>query len=435
MKLVVVGTGYVGLVCAAVFAETGCEVVGVDNDAGKVERLSRGECPIHEAELPELLKAGMAAGDLTFTTDLGSALKGAHVVILAVSTPTAADGSSADLTAVYDVTARVAELATEDVVIVTKSTVPVGTSAECQALVSKTLAGRGNPCRIVAASNPEFLQEGSAVRNAREPDRIVIGINEGPDKMLAAERLAALYRPFIGEGVPVALMDCASAELVKYASNAFLATKISFINMVSELCEATGADVRAVAAAMGQDPRIGPAFLRAGVGYGGSCFPKDVRALLATGIKHHIDLPLVAAAQRVNNHQRERFFTAVLAALPPQATVAVWGLSFKPGTDDVREAAGPELVARLAAAGHTVRAYDPAAKPALPAGAALAQNALEAATGAQALVLLTEWPEFRGADLAAVRKIMTGNLLFDGRNAFTREAAETAGFAYRGVGV
>lgn len=434
MKLVVVGTGYVGLVCAAVFAETGCEVVGVDTDAAKVARLSGGDCPIHEPDLPELLTAGLADGSLSFTTDLADALRDAHVVMSAVPTPTGADGA-ADLTAVRAVAKRVAELAEADLVFVNKSTVPMGSAAECQTIVDEALAARGKPCRVVVTSNPEFLQEGSAVRNARQPDRIVIGIDEGEDKMLAAERLAALYRPFIGEGVPVALMDCASAELVKYASNAFLATKISFINMVSELCEATGADVRQVAAAMGQDPRIGPAFLRAGVGYGGSCFPKDVRALLAAGVARGIDLPLVAAAQRVNDHQRERFFTAVLGALAPQSTVAVWGLAFKPNTDDIREAAGPELVARLVAAGHTVRAYDPAAKPALPAGAVMAEGPLEAATGAHLLVLLTEWSAFRAADLAAVRQAMAGDRLFDGRNAFTREQAESAGFVYRGIGV
>ncbi len=435
MKVVVVGTGYVGLVCAAVFAETGCDVVGVDTDAPKVERLTKGDCPIHEPGLPDLLRASLADGSLTFTTDLAAALRGAQVVLSAVPTPTGPDGASADLSAVYDVATRVAELAESDLVLVNKSTVPVGTAASCQAIVTKTLGGRDMPCRVVVASNPEFLQEGSAVENARHPHRVVIGIDEGPDKMIAAERLAALYRPFIGEGVAVALMDCASAELVKYASNAFLATKISFINMISELCEATGANVRAVAAAMGQDPRIGQAFLRAGVGYGGSCFPKDVRALIATGKTHGIELPLVAAAQRVNDHQRERFFATVLAALKPMSTVAVWGLAFKPETDDVREAAGPEFIARLMAAGHHVRAYDPAAKPSLTAGATITTNALEAATGAHALVLITEWKEFGSIDLAAVHRVMAGHMLFDGRNLFERAQAEAAGFVYRGIGV
>ncbi|MBP9750323.1 MAG: UDP-glucose/GDP-mannose dehydrogenase family protein [Candidatus Peribacteraceae bacterium] len=433
MKLVVVGTGYVGLVCAAVFAETGCEVVGVDTDAAKVARLSGGDCPIHEPDLPELLTAGLADGSLSFTTDLADALRDAHVVMSAVPTPTGADGA-ADLTAVRAVAKRVAELAEADLVFVNKSTVPMGSAAECQTIVDEALAARGKPCRVVVTSNPEFLQEGSAVRNARQPDRIVIGIDEGEDKMLAAERLAALYRPFIGEGIPVALMDRESAEVVKYASNAFLATKISFINMMSTLCEKVGADVRQVAAAMGQDPRIGPAFLRAGVGYGGSCFPKDVRALVATGRELGLDMAIAAAAQQVNDAQRERFFQAVLAGLSPAATVAVWGLAFKPETDDVRESPALELAAKLVAAGHRVRAFDPAAKPALP-GAELCANALEAATGADALVLMTEWAEFRGADLAAVRKLMRGDRLFDGRNAYEPETAKQAGFAYRGVGV
>lgn len=434
MKLVVVGTGYVGLVSAATFAKTGCDVVGVDIDAAKVARLSRGECPIHEPGLGELLQEGLADGNLSFTTDLAAAIVDAQIVLSAVSTPTGPDGERADLSAVFAVVDAVAEHATGDLVFINKSTVPVGTGRICEERIEKAIAARGATARVVVVSNPEFLQEGSAVQNSLEPHRIVIGINDGPAKMMAAERMAALYRPFIGEGIPVALMDRESAEVVKYASNAFLATKISFINMMSALCEKVGADVRQVAAAMGQDPRIGPAFLRAGVGYGGSCFPKDVRALVATGRELGLDMAIAAAAQQVNDAQRERFFQAVLAGLSPAATVAVWGLAFKPETDDVRESPALELAAKLVAAGHRVRAFDPAAKPALP-GAELCANALEAATGADALVLMTEWAEFRGADLAAVRKLMRGDRLFDGRNAYEPETAKQAGFAYRGVGV
>lgn len=434
MKLVVVGTGYVGLVCAATFAKTGCEVVGVDIDAAKVERLRRGESPIHEPGLEELMKEGLADGGLTFSTDLKEALKDAHIVLSAVPTPTGPDGARADLTAVFAVADAVGEQATGDLVFINKSTVPVGTGRLCQTRIDAALLVRGAKIQVEVVSNPEFLQEGTAVQNSLQPHRIVIGIDDGPAKMMAAERMAALYRPFLGEGVPVALMDRQSAEVVKYASNAFLATKISFINMMSELCEAVGADVRAVSAAMGQDPRIGKAFLNAGIGYGGSCFPKDVRALLVTGQDHGLDLPLIAATQRVNAHQRERFFQKILTTLPPASEVAVWGLSFKPETDDVRESPSLELIAALIAAGHRVRAYDPAAKPTLK-DATLAESALTAVTGAHALVLMTEWAEFRGADLPAVRKAMGGNLLFDGRNVYGPEAATAAGFTYTGLGI
>ncbi len=434
MKLVVVGTGYVGLVCAATFAKTGCDVVGVDIDAAKVERLRRGESPIHEPGLEELMKEGLANDCLSFSTDLKEAIKDAHIVLSAVPTPTSADGAKADLSAVLAVIDAVGEHVQDDLVFINKSTVPVGTGRVCQARLDKALAARGAKARVVVVSNPEFLQEGSAVQNSLQPHRIVIGIDDGPAKMMAAERMAALYRPFIGEGVPVALMDLPSAEVVKYASNSFLATKISFINMMSELCEKVGADVRAVAAAMGQDPRIGKAFLNAGVGYGGSCFPKDVRALLATGEEYGLDLSLIAATQQINTHQRQRFFQIILSTLPAASEVAVWGLAFKPETDDVRESPSLELIAALNAAGHHVRAYDPAAKPQLQ-NVTIAKDAIEAVTGAGALVLMTEWAEFRGADLPAVRKAMAGNLLFDGRNIYGHEAAEGAGFVYRGLGI
>jgi UDPglucose 6-dehydrogenase len=297
---------------------------------------------------------------------------------------------------------------------------------------------------VPVISNPEFLREGMAVGDTLMPDRIVVGINHNGSTSLttgesAKKMMEDLYKPITRVGKPIVFMSRESAEIVKYASNAFLATKISFINMLTELCEKTGANIRDIATGMGLDDRIGPRFLHAGIGYGGSCFPKDVKALLATAREYGLNFDIVEATDRINTRQRKRFFDKVLAALPKKATVAVWGLSFKPKTDDMREAPSLDLLPMLLKAGHTVRVFDPeameAAKKVIPAGIEFSKSAMEAATGADALVLLTEWDVFRGADLDELKKTMKGLHLFDGRNVYEPGIAKAAGFNYHGIGL
>lgn len=435
MKIAVVGTGYVGLVSAACFAELGHDVWGVDIDAAKVARLKEGVSPIYEPGLEELLKRNLAAGRLRFTTDIADALPHVQVVFSAVATPPG-EGYKADLRAVFAVAETVATHAEHDLVFVNKSTVPVGTGKKCEALIAEVLAKRGAALRIPVVSNPEFLREGLAVQDTMMPDRIVVGLS---DSAWAKELMEELYRPITRVGKPLIAMSRESAEIVKYAANAFLATKISFINMTAEFAEAAGGNVREIAAGLGLDERIGPRFLHAGIGYGGSCFPKDVRAWLATAEELNVRLPIVEATHEANTRTRERFLEAVLRALPAQATVAVWGLSFKPKTDDLREAPSLGYVARLHEQGHAVRVYDPAAmekaKPLLGNAATFCSSPLDAAKGADAVVLVTEWDEFRGADLAELKKAMKGSLLFDGRNVYDPAEVAQAGLVYHGIGL
>ncbi len=454
MKIAIVGTGYVGLVSAACFAELGHEVIGVDIDAAKVEMLKKGISPIYEPGLEELLKSGLKTGRLTFTTNLLDALPHVKIIFSAVATPTGED-FKADLRSVFIVAETVAKNITQDIVFVNKSTVPVGTGKKCEELIQKILKDRGVDYSMPVVSNPEFLREGMAVSDTLMPDRVIVGVNE---EASSGERLAdstkkstrstlpasrslleELYRPITRVGKPLIFMSRESSEIVKYASNAFLATKISFINMLTPLCETTGANIRDVAKGMGLDNRIGPKFLHAGIGYGGSCFPKDVKALLATGKEYGVPMPIVEATHNVNQHQRQHFIDRVLKALPKKAHVGVWGLSFKPKTDDMREAPSIDVLAALDQAGHTITAYDPVAtekaKPHLPAATTYVDSALEAAKGADALLVLTEWDEFRGADLQELKSVMKGNLLFDGRNVYEpKEVAET-GLQYIGIGV
>jgi len=435
MTIAVVGTGYVGLVTAACFAELGHEVVGVDIDAAKVEKLKQGISPIYEPGLEELIKEGLKNGRLRFTTDITEVLPDVRIVFSAVATPPD-EGYKADLRAVFKVAETVAEHVAKDLIFVNKSTVPVGTGAQCQERIEGILQKRGVSFRVPVISNPEFLREGMAVTDTMMPERVVVGIN-GHD--WAVEEVEELYRPITRVGKPLVFMGRESAEIVKYAANSFLATKISFINMLTELCEKTGGNIRDVAQGIGLDSRIGPRFLHAGIGYGGSCFPKDVKALLATAKELGIQLPIVEATDAINNWQRKRFIDTMLATLQPQSTVAVWGLSFKPKTDDMRESPSLDIIPALLDAGHTVVAFDPVAtdraKPLLPSSVTYATSAHEAVKGVDALAVITEWDVFRGTDMKEVKALMKGNLLFDGRNVYEPKEVAEAGLKYVGIGV
>lgn len=440
MRIAIVGTGYVGLVSAACFAELGHEVIGVDIDVKKVKMLEEGRSPIYEPGLEELLKSGLKNKRLSFTTKLEEALPHVKIVFSAVATPPG-EGFKADLRAVFTVAETVAKHIDHDVVFVNKSTVPVGTGAECEARIKKILNQRKMNVRVPVVSNPEFLREGMAVPDTMMPDRIIVGLNGDAEAkgFSALELMEDLYRPITRVGKPLVFMDRESAEIVKYASNAFLATKISFINMLTELTEATGGNIRHVAKGMGLDNRIGPKFLHAGIGYGGSCFPKDVKALLATGKDLGISMPIIEATDSVNQRQRARFIKHILKTLPKKAHVGVWGLSFKPKTDDMREAPSIDILCALTDAGHTVTAFDPVAeekaKPLLPKSVKYVNSSMKAAKDADALLVLTEWDEFRGADLKELKKVMKGHLLFDGRNVYEPREVADAGLAYHGIGV
>ncbi|MSR67242.1 UDP-glucose/GDP-mannose dehydrogenase family protein [Candidatus Peribacteria bacterium] len=440
MKITIVGTGYVGLVSAACFAELGHEVVGVDIDAAKVAMLKLGKSPIYEPGLEELLQSGLKSGKLRFTTKLEEALPDAKILFSAVATPEG-EGHRADLRAVFTVAETVAQTIDGNLVFVNKSTVPVGTGAECQKRIDAVLKKRKSSLSVHVVSNPEFLREGMAVPDTMMPDRIIVGLNDDPTfkKLDSKHLLEELYRPITRANKPLLFMSRESAEIVKYASNAFLATKISFINMLTELCEKTGANIRDIAAGMGLDQRIGPKFLHAGIGYGGSCFPKDVKALLATAKEYGLSMPIVEATDKVNRKQRERFIAKILTTLPKKSQVGVWGLAFKPKTDDMREAPSIDVITALIEAGHAVSAFDPVAmnraRPLLPKSVTYAKDVNDAVKKADALLVLTEWDVFRGADLKELKKKMNGKLLFDGRNIYEPDEVRREGLQYFGIGV
>ena len=435
MKIAVIGTGYVGLVSAVCFAELGHEVFGVDIDAEKVKKLREGISPIYEPELEDLLKRNLEAGRVRFTTDLEEALPDTQVVFSAVATPPNED-FSADLKSVFIVAESVAKNADHDIVFVNKSTVPVGTGTKCEEIIAKTLQERGVDYKIPVISNPEFLREGHAIKDTMQPDRIVVGINGNG---WAKKTMEELYVPLTRVSKPIVWMSRESSEIVKYASNGFLANKISFANMLSELCEATGGNVRDVTRGMGMDNRIGTRFLHSGIGYGGSCFPKDVKALIALSRETGIDLPLIQATHDINQHQRQRYFKKLLDALPKNATVGIWGLSFKPRTDDMREAPSLDLIPMLTAAGHTVKVHDPIAmenaKTIIGDVVEWKDSAMSAAENADAVIILTEWDEFRGTDLKKLKLTMKGCDLFDGRNIYEPSEAQEAGLTYHGIGI
>ncbi len=437
MRIAVVGAGYVGLVSGACFAEFGVEVTLVDTDAAKVGALAEGRMPIYEPGLDRLVADNAREGRLSFTTDLASAVAGADAVFLAVGTPTRRGDGHADLTYVFAAAEQVARAAQGPLVLVTKSTVPVGTGRRIKAIVR---AARPE-LDIAVASNPEFLREGAAIGDFMRPDRVVVGVEEGPAGQRAAEVLRRLYRPLYLIEKPVMVTALETAEIIKYAANAFLAMKISFINEVADLCEKAGADVQEVARGIGLDGRIGRKFLHAGPGYGGSCFPKDTLAFARTGQELGAPLRLVETTIAVNDARKaamaERVITACGGSVAGR-TIAVLGLTFKPETDDMRDAPALSILPILHAAGARLRAFDPEgmgfARPLLPQGIHYARNALDAAQGADALVLLTEWNEFRAISPARLAEAMTGRVVVDLRNVWEPAAMREAGFVYHSVG-
>ncbi|MBE7496278.1 MAG: UDP-glucose/GDP-mannose dehydrogenase family protein [Verrucomicrobiaceae bacterium] len=430
MKLTIIGSGYVGLTTGACFAEAGHHVLCVDNDPKKVETLLAGEIPIYEPGLESLVKKNVAARRLRFTTATEEGVEHGEVLFIAVPTPPQPDGS-VDLSFIEKVAREIAVHLGSYRVIVDKSTVPVKTGER----VASTIRRYAKPgVEFDVVSNPEFLREGSAVEDLMKPDRIVIGGNS--DRALAL--MQKIYEPFVA---PVLVTDINSAELIKHAANSFLALKISYINAISEICEMSGADVLKVAEGIGTDKRIGRAFLNAGLGYGGSCFPKDIAAFIAISRQLGTPFTLLEEVQRINEHQFQRFLDGIREALwvLKEKKLAVWGLAFKPNTDDVRSSVAIRVVEALVAEGAEVTAYDPKAMDKarlLPVASKikLASSPLEAATGAEALIIATEWAEFASVDLSDLREVMRTPLIFDGRNLLDPVAAADFGFQYRGIG-
>jgi len=432
MKIAVVGTGYVGLVLGACLAENGNTVACVDKDAKKVETLRAGRIPLYEPGLEEMVRRNHEDERLSFTTDLATAVRSSEVVFIAVGTPQGEDGS-ADLTHVLDVARAVGRAITKYTVIVDKSTVPVGTAKRVQATVA---AETTQPFSVV--SNPEFLKQGAAVEDFMKPDRVVIGVEAGDER--AAALMKELYGPFTRTGAPIMMMDTASAELSKYAANSILASRISFMNEVANLCELVGADVDQVRRAIGSDRRIGSSFLFPGVGYGGSCFPKDVKALAKSAKDHGYDFRILQAVESVNDRQKERLVAKMLAYFGSLKgkTIAVWGLAFKPRTDDMREAPAIVIIEGLLAEGAIVRAHDPeatnTAKSLFGDRIAFCGKSYDALEGADALAVVTEWNTFREPDFKLMRERMRSPVVFDGRNIYSPEHMRALGFTYFSMG-
>lgn len=432
MRIAIIGTGYVGLVSGACFSDFGHHVVCVDKDASKIDALDKGVMPIFEPGLDQLVARNVAGGRLDFTTDLARAVDGAEAIFIAVGTPSRRGDGHADLTYVYSAAEEIAEALTGQAVIVTKSTVPVGTGDEVERILREKAPERD----IAVVSNPEFLREGAAIEDFKHPDRIVIGT----ENEHAAEVMREVYRPLYLNRAPLLFTSRRTAELIKYAANAFLATKITFINEIADLCEAVGADVQDVSRGIGLDGRIGAKFLHAGPGYGGSCFPKDTLALLKTAEDSKAPLRIVEAVVGVNDARKRAMGRKVITALgddPRGKTVAVLGLTFKPNTDDMRDAPSLSIIQALEDVGATVRAYDPEgmeqARPLLP-NVELCAGPYEAADGADAVVLVTEWDVLRALDLKRLATIMAQPILVDLRNVYPPEEVEAAGLRWHGVG-
>jgi UDPglucose 6-dehydrogenase len=430
MRIAVVGTGYVGLVAGACLAETGNEVICVDNDESKLRLLRRGRMPIYEPGLEELVRRNRAEKRLTFTPQLARAVRNSSIIFIAVGTPSGEDGS-ADVQRVLDVARDVARAMNGYKVIVDKSTVPVGTAERVREVVRRETT---HPFSVV--SNPEFLKQGAAVEDFLKPDRVVIGA-EDPR---ATELMTELYAPYTRTGAPILVMDCASAEMSKYAANALLANRISFMNEIANVCELANADVDHVRRAIGSDRRIGSSFLFPGVGYGGSCFPKDVKALIKFSADRGYDFRTLVAVEKVNDAQKTRLVDKMKAHFGSLKgkTIAVWGLAFKPRTDDMREAPAITMIERLLSLGAKVQAYDPQAEPVarkiFGSRITLAPRSYDALAGADALAIVTEWNEFREPDFAKMRKLMRSPVIFDGRNVYQREQMRVHGFAYFSIG-
>lgn len=437
MKIVVVGTGYVGLVTGTCFAEVGIDVVCVDIDQKKIEGLKNGIMPIYEPGLEEMVVKNYETKRLTFSTNLSEAIKGADVAFIAVGTPPGEDGS-ADLKYVLGVAREIGENMNSYGVVVTKSTVPVGTAEKVDATIKEALAIRGVNIDYDVASNPEFLKEGAAIEDFLKPDRIVVGVSSEKAKDI----MSRLYKPFTLNGHPVIFMDIPSAEMTKYAANAMLATKISFMNDVANLCEIVGADVNLVRKGIGSDPRIGTKFIYPGIGYGGSCFPKDVKALIKTAAQKGYNMRVLKAVEEVNEAQKEVMYNKVVAHFGNDLsgkTFGFWGLSFKPKTDDMREAPSVVIIEHLLAAGAKVKAFDPVA---MEEAKHMVGNKIEYSTeqydtlkGVDALILATEWPEFRFPNFEHMAEIMKDKVIFDGRNIYDSSELKEKGFAYYGIGV
>ncbi|NIM52892.1 MAG: nucleotide sugar dehydrogenase [Gemmatimonadales bacterium] len=431
MKVAVIGTGYVGLVVGACLAETGNDVICADVDEKKIEGLKHNQIPIYERGLEPLVKSNQAEGRLTFTTDVGQAVEASDVVFVAVGTPPDEDGS-ADLQHVLEVARTIGDHMNKPKVVITKSTVPVGTADKVREAIAARTSEEFHVC-----SNPEFLKEGAAVGDFMKPDRVIIGVDSGQ----AIQILRELYAPFVRTGNPIMFMDIPSAELTKYAANAMLATRISFMNQIAELCEEVGADVTLVRKGIGSDARIGPAFLFPGPGYGGSCFPKDVRALISTADQCGVLLDVLKAVEAANARQKQKLGEKVVGALDGTAegkAVAVWGLAFKAGTDDMRESPAIDLIETLLGGGARVRVHDPQA---LGTAQVLFGDRIEYAThmydaldGADALVIVTEWLEFRNPNFERIRQCLRQPIVVDGRNLYDPERMRAMGFKYLSIG-
>ncbi len=432
MKIAMIGSGYVGLVSGACFADFGHDVVCVDKDASKIERLHQNIMPIYEPGLENLVKRNVDAGRLSFSVDLAPALDGCDAVFIAVGTPSRRGDGHADLSYVYAAAEEIAGHVTRPIVIVTKSTVPVGTGDEVERILGKTLAKD----QFAVVSNPEFLREGAAIGDFKRPDRIVIGT----DEPWARDVMSEVYRPLFLNESPILFTGRRTAELIKYAANAFLATKITFINEIADLCEKVGADVQEVSRGIGLDNRIGGKFLHAGPGYGGSCFPKDTLALMKTAQDHDSPVRIVEAVVQVNDNRKRAMGRKVIHALGGdvrEKKVALLGLTFKPNTDDMRDAPSIAIVQTLIDAGAKVSAYDPegmaeAAK--IMPEVVMADSAYAAATGADALVIVTEWDAFRALDLAKLESVMAGKVLVDLRNIYNPADLARSQFAYSSIG-
>lgn len=435
MNIAIVGTGYVGLVSGTCFAEVGINVTCVDIDAQKIENLKQGIIPIYEPGLDELVCRNQNEGRLHFTTDLSSCINNVEVVFSAVGTPPDEDGS-ADLKYVLEVARTFGQNINKFAILVTKSTVPVGTSKKIKAVIEEELEKRGVNIPFEVASNPEFLKEGAAIKDFMSPDRVVIGVESERSRKV----MERLYRPFLLNNFRVIFMDIASAEMTKYAANSMLATRISFMNDIANLCELVGADVNMVRKGIGTDIRIGNKFLYAGCGYGGSCFPKDVKALIHTGKEHGYHMSIIEAVEKVNEQQKVVVFNKLKKALKNLSNkrIAIWGLAFKPETDDMREAPALVVINRLLESGADVVVYDPVAieecKRRLGDKVKYAKDMYDAVIDADAIALITEWKQFRVPSWSIIKKAMRGNIIVDGRNIYDPTELAEEGFEYHCIG-
>ena len=436
MNIAIVGTGYVGLVSGTCFSEMGINVTCVDVDEKKIQKLQDGVMPIYEPGLDELVERNVKAGRLHFTTDLTTCLDEVEIIFSAVGTPPDEDGS-ADLKYVLEVARTVGRNITKHIVLVTKSTVPVGTAKKVRGVIQEELDRRGVNIEFDVASNPEFLKEGAAIKDFIAPDRVVVGVESAKAKKI----MERLYRPFTLNGYPILMMDVASAEMTKYAANAMLATRISFMNDIANLCERVGANVDNVRKGMGADSRIGSRFLYAGCGYGGSCFPKDVKALVHTGIQNGYHMQVIEAVEAVNEKQKSIVFDKLLNAFGgnlQDKTVAMWGLSFKPETDDMREAPALVVIEKLLQAGAIVKVFDPVAmeetERRIGKQVIYCKDMYEAVIDADAIALMTEWKQFRMPSWAIIRKAMKNFVVVDGRNIYDGEELKELGFTYSRIG-